>query len=203
MIGVYAWISLFAIHVFFYPLTALWIRSGYSYQKIYVAASIAIIVLQVIVSFEILFTRETRLVRFSFLMKQMRIFLKSVAFVVETVWKERRYRDLSHKKKTDEERKEDSSRNNETSISDASQSHHEINKCLDNNNKEDIEARDSSTLVPSSRHFIYFSFAPVYVYMYSYPRNKSRDLGLIATLSCVICILVYILFQKKTAVYFI
>ena len=190
MTGVYSWILLVFVYTFLYLLAFLWIRNGY--RKLYIASSTGVIVLMFVIPLKVLYSQESGLVvKFSFLLEQMRFFLKSVAFFIETVRTERRFRNLTDKKK-----------GNDILISDPNKSYHEINEC---SNKKKVNGMSySTTLVPSFKHFIYFSFVPTFIYRDSYPKKKTRDWKLITTFSFEFLCMIYILFQlqKKTSLYF-
>ena len=130
-------------------------------------------------------------VKLGLVLEQVWFILKSVAFVTETVRKERRFRDLADKEK-----------DNDILISDPNKSYHEVNGC--SNKKKDNALPYSTTLVPSFKHFIYFSLVPTLIYRDSYPRKKTRDWRLITTFSVEFLCMIYILFQlqKKTSRYF-
>ena len=189
MIGVYSWTHLIFIYTLLYLLAFLWIRNGY--RKLYIASSIGVIVLMFVIPLKVLYSQESGLVvKFSFLLEQMRFFLKSVAFVIETVRTERRFRNLADKKK-----------GNDILISNLNKSYHEINGCSDKKKDNGL----STTLVPSFQHFIYFSFVPTFIYRDFYPKKKTRDWRLITIFSFEFLCMIYILFQlqKKTSLYFV
>jgi hypothetical protein len=159
----------------------------------------------VILPLLVLLSRDAgMIVRFSFLMEHVRFFLKGVTFIVEAVRKEQRYRQECKKKKGDDESLDDLYSGG-TEIGQRTQEKVSVVSKTDKNDIKQDMRLESSTPVPSFSHFVYFTFAPVFVYRDSYPRSKERDWSLILTLSSEFMAMAYILFllQKKTALYFI
>lgn len=220
--GLSAWLTLLVIHSFvLYPMTATWISAKYKNRKVFLITSISTIVVIVVAPLAVLLSTETgMIVRFSFLMEHVRIFLKAVTFVVETVRKHDRFKKECLAKKKEEETRDQAVKSQSinglheggTEIEEQqSQEKVSVSEFNNNdNNRQDVRNQhhnnlESSTFVPSFSHFVYFTFAPVFVYRDSYPRSKTRDWSLILTLSGEFIAMVYILFhfQKKTALYFI